>query len=229
MPTVTLRLNKKLSIKRTIKSYCKNTYEIIYNEKRKEKQAMKKNEVIEKRTNYNANAIKLDALLHTKAVKGSTDDKGRNGKDFESQVKSYLGNYKKAGITTIGKVDTTKTYNGKRVKIEIKQNASEIATIDKNGNIKSVLMSADYVIYAPEYSPAYAVECQAYVLDAKQFIDLLSENGLIRYKMSSAQYKKAENERWHDRITIQSLNSKARYNRMYDLLEEYGTLLKEWA
>ena len=189
---------------------------------------MKKTEVIEKRTSYNANAIKLDALLHTKAVKGSTDDKGRNGKDFESQVKSYLGNYKKAGIATIGKVDTTKTYNGKRVKIEIKQNASEIATIDKNGNIKSVLMSADYVIYAPEYSPAYAVECQAYVLDAKQFINLLSESGLIRYKMSSAQYKKAENERWHDRITIQSLNSKARYNRMYDLLEEYGTLLKEW-
>ena len=190
---------------------------------------MKKTEVIEKRTSYNANAIKLDALLHTKAVKGSTDDKGRNGKNFESQVKSYLGNYKKAGITTIGKVDTTKTYNGKRVKIEIKQNASEIATIDKNGTIKSVLLSADYVIYAPEYSPAYAVECQAYVLDAKQFIDLLSENGLIRYKMSSAQYKKAEDERWHDRITIQSLNSKARYNRMYDLLEEYGTLLKEWA
>ena len=120
-------------------------------------------------------------------------------------------------------------HNGKRVKIEIKQNASEIATIDKNGNINSVLLKADYVIYAPEYSPAYAVECQAYVLDAKQFIDLLSENGLIRYKMSSAQYKKAENERWHDRITIQSLNSKARYNRMYDLLEEYGTLLKEWA
>ena len=229
MPTVTLRLNKKLSIRRTIKSYCKNTYETVQKEKRKEKQAMKKNEVIEKRTSYNANAIKLDALLHTKAVKGSTDDKGRNGKDFESQVKSYLGNYKKAGISTIGKIDTTKTYNGKRVKIEIKQNASEIATIDKNGNLKSVLMSADYVIYAPEYSPAYAVECQAYVLDAKQFIDLLSESGLIRYKMSSAQYKKAEGERWHDRITIQSLNSKARYNRMYDLLEEHGTLLKEWA
>ena len=190
---------------------------------------MKKTEVIEKRTSYNTNAIKLDALLHTKAVKGSTDDKGRNGKDFESQVKSYLGNYKKAGISTIGKIDTTKTYNGKRVKIEIKQNASEIATIDKNGNINSVLLKADYVIYAPEYSPAYAVECQAYVLDAKQFINLLSESGLIRYKMSSAQYKKAENERWHDRITIQSLNSKARYNRMYDLLEEYGTLLKEWA
>ena len=37
MPTVTLRLNKKLSIRRTIESYCKNTYEIIQKEKKKGK------------------------------------------------------------------------------------------------------------------------------------------------------------------------------------------------
>ena len=190
---------------------------------------MKKELVRELRTNYHIETIKTNALLHTQATKNSTDDKGRGGKDFESQVKTFLGNFIKAGITALGKVDTTRTIDGRRVKIEIKSNASEIATIDTNGKINSVLLKADYVIYAPEYDPAYPVENQAYVLDAKEFFALLGKNGLLRYKKSSAQYKKAENERWHDRITIQSLNSKARYNRMYDLLEEYGTLLKEWA
>ena len=85
MPTVTLRLNKKLSIRRTIESYCeKHLWNNTERKKERKNKTMKKTEVVERSTSYNANAIKIDALLHTKAVKGSTDDKGRNGKDFES-------------------------------------------------------------------------------------------------------------------------------------------------
>lgn len=157
-------------------------------------------------------------------------DNGRGGKQFEMLVKFAIGNYNFKGVSKSGRLDTTKKKNGERLKIEIKQNAGELATLDENGNIIDCITKNDIIIYAPEYNPNAPVELQAYVMNATDFYNGLVQNGCIRYKTSTAvnnAVKQGYCEKYHDKITIQN-NSLKKLDKIYDLCEEIGVSLKEW-
>ncbi len=191
---------------------------------------MKKNDVIKARNEYKAESIKMENAVYTRPVLGDGVDRGRIGKTFESAVKSYLGNFSKAAISKQGKTDCTITLaNGKRVKCEIKSGAGELASVDANGFIKWGFSLNGMIIYAPTYTPERPVEAQAYVFDnAQEFINALASMNLVRYKYSTSMNRKPKEARYHDRITIQSLGTTGRYNKMYDYCEECATLLADW-
>ena len=72
-------------------------------------------------------------------------------------------------------------------------------------------------------------EIQAYVFEsAESFVTMLTDANLTRFKYSTAMNRKPKEARFHDKITIQSLSSTGRYNKMYDYCEECGTLLANW-
>lgn len=146
---------------------------------------------------------------------------GKEGRLIEMRVKAFLGNYRNKGIAKQGVADTRK--NG--IVYEIKSGCGELARVDRDGNIKMV--KSDYIIYIPEFNIDTPIERQAFVIPTNEFISELNKIGLIRKKMSSAQYKSVECERYHDRVTIQSFkNSNKKYNMLYDLLEQYPLLIE---
>lgn len=191
---------------------------------------MKKNDVIKARKAYKAVTITMSDAVHTRPVLGDGIDRGREGKTFESEVKSYIGNYSKATISKQGRTDCTITLsNGKRVKCEIKNGGGELATINADGSMKWGFSLNGMIIYAPTYTPEQPVETQAYVFNnAEEFVNALASMNLIRNKYSTAMNRRAKADRYHDKITIQSLSSTGRYNKMYDYCEECGTLLANW-
>lgn len=191
---------------------------------------MKKRDVLEARKAYKADTIAMTNVIFTKPVLGDGIDRGRVGKTFESAVKSYLGNFSKAAISKQGKTDCTITLStGKRVKCEIKSGAGELASVGADGAIKWGFSLNGMIIYAPTYTPERPVEVQAYVFDsAEEFVNALASMNMIRSKYSTAMNRRAKADRYHDKITIQSLSSAGRYNKMYDYCEECGTLLANW-
>lgn len=191
---------------------------------------MKKHEVMNARKAYKAVTITMSDAVHTRPALGDGIDRGREGKTFEGEVKSYIGNFSKATISKQGKTDCTITLsNGKRVKCEIKNGGGELATINENGSVKWGFSLGGMFIYAPVYDATQPVERQAYVFDsAEAFVNGLAERNLIRSKYSTAMNRRPEADKRHDRITIQSLSSTGRYNKMYDYCEECGTLLANW-
>lgn len=191
---------------------------------------MKKQDVIKARNNYKAETIAMSNVIFTKPVQGDGIDRGRVGKTFESAVKSFFGNFVKAAISKQGKDDCTVTRsNKKRVACEIKSGAGELASVNANGIIHWGFNLNGMLVYAPVYDATQPVERQAYVFEsAAEFITLLTEANLTRFKYSTAMNRKPKEARFHDKITIQSLSSAGRYNKMYDICEQYGTLLANW-
>lgn len=191
---------------------------------------MKKIDVINARNAYKAETIAMMDEIFTKPVLGDGIDRGRNGKTFESEVKSYLKNFKKAEISRQGVNDGTITLsNGKRVPYEIKNGGGELATINANGTMKWGFNLKGLFFYAPVYDATQPVEKQAYVFEsAETFVNGLADRNLIRSKYSTAMNRRAKADRYHDKITIQSLSSAGRYNKMYDYCEECATLLANW-
>lgn len=191
---------------------------------------MKKQDVIKARKAYKAVTITMSDAVHTRPVLGDGIDRGREGKTFEGEVKSYIGNFCKATISKQGVNDGTITLsNGKRVPYEIKNGGGELAIVNANGSIKWGFSLKGLFIYAPVYDVTRPVEYQTYVFDsAEAFVKGLAERNLIRSKYSTAMNRKPEANKRHDRITIQSLSSAGRYNKMYDYCEECATLLADW-
>lgn len=191
---------------------------------------MKKIDVINARNAYKAETIAMMDEIFTKPVLGDGIDRGRNGKTFEGEVKSYLKNFKKAEISRQGVNDGTITLsNGKRVPYEIKNGGGELATINANGTMKWGFNLKGLFFYAPVYDATQPVEKQAYVFEsAETFVNGLADRNLIRSKYSTAMNRRAKADRYHDKITIQSLSSAGRYNKMYDYCEECATLLANW-
>lgn len=191
---------------------------------------MKKIDVMNARNAYKAETIAMSNAIFTKPVQGDGIDRGRVGKTFESAVKSFLGNFIKAAISKQGKNDCTITRaNKKRVPCEIKSGAGELASINADGTIKWGFNLNGMLIYAPVYDATQPVEKQAYVFEnAQDFITMLTDANLTRFKYSTAMNRKPKEARFHDKITIQSLSSTGRYNKMYDICEQYGTLLANW-
>ena len=191
---------------------------------------MRKIDVMNARKAYKADTIAMANVIFTKPVKGDGVDRGRVGKTFESAVKTFLGNFVKAAISKQGKDDCTVTRtNKKRMACEIKSGAGELASISADGSIKWGFNPNGLFIYAPTYDASQPVEKQAYVFESAQdFVTMLTDANLTRFKYSTAMNRKPKEVRFHDKITIQSLSSTGRYNKMYDICEQYGTLLADW-
>lgn len=191
---------------------------------------MKKQDVIKARNAYKAETIAMMNEIFTKPVLGDGVDRGRNGKTFESAVKSYLGNFAKAAISKQGVNDGTITLsNGKRVPYEIKNGAGELASVHTDGTIKWGFNLKGLFFYAPVYDATQPVERQTYVFDtAEAFVNGLADRNLIRSKYSTSMNRKPKEARYHDKVTIQSLGTTGRYNKMYDYCEECATLLADW-
>lgn len=159
---------------------------------------------------------------------------GKDGQVFEYMVKLAIGNTNFIGIAKQGEVDTRKKIDDKMLKIEIKQGAGELATLNRDGSIKTSILKSDLIIVTPIYSlkKPDVLEC-AYVFDTEDFINLVDELGLIRYKTSSNQLRKAKSDssyiKYHDKMTLQTLsNSPTRLGEYEEALAEYGIRLDKW-
>ena len=179
---------------------------------------------------------KIDLLNMVKAYTDNTNsnnynvsDCGRNGKTFEMAVKVAIKNYQFSGIAKQGKTDTRKKLDGILNSIEIKSGCGELAIIDKNGEIVTTCLNSDLIVYSPDYDPKSEAEYQSYVLNTNDFMEILQDLNLIRYKKSSAMCHQPKEQQYNDRMSIQSFsNSRKKSDAFYDSLEEKGQSLKEW-
>lgn len=146
-------------------------------------------------------------------------DNGIGGKCFEVCTVAEL--VKRCnGVKSTGKCDLT----FKGTTFELKTGCGELGkiTYNKDGDPVIHIRKVDFYIYAPEYNENYNALHQAYVISQSDFLSLLDDIGLIRYKKSSYAVKNGIDR--PDKITIQSFkNSKKKYNALYDALEAYGT------
>ena len=146
-------------------------------------------------------------------------DNGIGGKCFEVTAVSELVKRCK-GVKSTGRCDLTL----KGITFELKTGCGELGkiTYKTDGTPVIHIRKVDYYIYAPEYNENYNALKQAFVISQNDFLALLQDIGLIRYKKSSYAVKNGFES--PDKITIQSFkNSNKKYNALYDGLETYGT------
>lgn len=145
-------------------------------------------------------------------------DNGIGGKCYEVCAVAEIVKRCK-GVKSAGKCDMT--YKGSTY--ELKTGCGELGKVTYNANGEKVIhiRKVDFYVYAPEYNENYNALMQAYVIPQSDFLSLLGDIGLIRYKKSSYAIKKGFDR--PDKITIQSFkNSNKKYNALYDSLETYG-------
>lgn len=196
---------------------------------------MKKEQLKNYIMQYNGYATSVNT--HVTPTKGVNS--GCHGRLFELLIKLALKNYRFNGVSNPKRADTMKKIDGERLKIEIKTAAGELVSYDCLGDVASDVRNADMVIYAPAYFPVMTNDCdeavenavsQAYIMDAKTFYDMLENNGLTRFKRSTASYGDFYfSDLEYDRITIKSFqNSNKMESKLYDLLDENAMPLASW-
>ena len=145
-------------------------------------------------------------------------DNGIGGKCFEVCTVAEIVKRCK-GVKSTGKCDLT--YKG--VTYELKTGCGELGkiTYKKDGEPIIRIRKVDFYIYAPEYNENFNALQQAYVISQTDFLSILYDIGLMRYKKSSYAIKNGFDR--PDKIAIQSFkNSRKKYNALYDALEAYG-------
>lgn len=186
---------------------------------------MKKNDVVKMVADYMEYVNNID--VHISNVKGINN--GAEGNLYEMLIKLALNNCKFHGVSKKGCTDTTKKINNVLSKIEIKNGCGELGTLDNKGNIKTLVFKRDYIIFNIDWSPEYDVIQCSFICKAMDYYKILSESGLIRKKMSTAQYKRPKTDRYYDRIAIQSYkNSKRKTDLYYDNAIKYAVPLKQF-
>ena len=189
---------------------------------------MKKTEIINNFVNYR-NYTKANNC-HVKPTTGINS--GNEGRTVELAVKLALDNYRGAqAISAATRKDTFKSLDGVKTSFEIKSGCGVLANIDENGNYYGTMLKSEYVIYVPEYDINLPVTCQAYVLLVEDFIEILQEIGLIRLKMSGAQYCNGQRKEgaFYDRLTIQTFkNSKRKTALLYEALNRYADTMEDF-
>lgn len=159
-------------------------------------------------------------------------DSGALGKTSEGLVRYYCNDYRAESVCKeLGKIDMRKKVSGKMCNFEIKQGGVELAELDRNGAIvKSVADKNHYMIYCTRYDSTIAVEKQYYVIPMDVFMNGLIEYDLMRYKATTPMQniKKAGGDWYYDRIAVQN-NSLKKQNAMWDMLEQYGISLEQFA
>lgn len=162
---------------------------------------------------------------HVKPTKGV--DNGAGGKLAETFIKMLLENTRGKGISPAGKgYDTMKKIQGKMTTIEIKSGCGELAKIIDG---VPVFKSAKYICYCP-YSGITDIKSYR-VFETETFISLLENAGLIRLKISTAEYKTAKIENRqpkHDRITIQTFSNSTKKSALMDDIMSMGISVNEF-
>lgn len=159
-------------------------------------------------------------------------DSGALGKTSEGLVRYYCNDYRAARVCReFGRVDMRKKIDGKIYNFEIKQGGVELVELNHDGSvIKSIADTNDYIIYSPRYDSTIPVEKQYYVVPMADFVNGLIEYKLTRYKVTTPMNdtKKAGGDWYFDRIALQN-NSLKKQNALWDMLEELGTSLEDFA
>lgn len=162
---------------------------------------------------------------HIKPTKGV--DNGAGGKLAEAFIKMLLENTKGKCVSSAGSgYDTKKKIQGKMATVEIKSGCGELAKII-DGN--PIFKSAKYICYCP-YSGITDIKGYR-VFETDTFISLLENAGLIRLKISTAEYKAARIEERpprHDRITIQTFSNSAKKTALMDEIMSVGMSINDF-
>lgn len=162
---------------------------------------------------------------HVRPTKGV--DNGAGGKLSEMFIKMLLENTRGKGVSPAGSgYDTKKKIQGKIATIEIKSGCGEIARIIDD---VPVFKTAKYVCYCP-FSGITDIKCYK-VFEMDTFVSLLKNAGLLRLKISTAEYKSAKIENRppkHDRITIQTFTTSAKKSALMDDIMSVGMSVNEF-
>lgn len=162
---------------------------------------------------------------HVKPTKGI--DNGAGGKLAETFIKLLLENTRGKGVSASGVgYDTKKKIHGKMATIEIKSGCGELAKIIDG---VPIFKSAKYICYCP-YSGITDIKCYK-VFETDTFISLLEDAGLIRLKISTAEYRTAKVENRpprHDRITIQTFSNSTKKSALMNDIMSMGISVNEF-
>lgn len=162
---------------------------------------------------------------HTKPTKGI--DNGAGGKLAEMFIKMLVENTRGKGVSAAGLgYDTLKKIQGKMTTIEVKSGCGELAKIVDG---IPVFKTAKYVCYCP-FSGITDIKSYR-VFETKVFLSLLENAGLLRLKISTAEYKTAKNENRepkHDRITIQTFTNSAKKMALMEDIMSTGVSVNEF-
>lgn len=162
---------------------------------------------------------------HVKPTKGV--DNGAGGKLSEMFIKMLLENTRGKGVSAAGSgYDTMKKIHGKMTTVEIKSGCGELAKIV---NDVPVFKSAKYICYCP-ISGITDIKCYK-VFETDTFISLLENAGLIRMKISTAEYKAAKIENRqpkHDRLTIQTFSNSIKKSALMDSIMTMGVSVNDF-
>ena len=145
-------------------------------------------------------------------------DNGIGGKCFEVCTVAEIVK-RCMGVKPTGRYDMR--YKG--ATYELKTGCGELGKITYNAEGEPIIRirKVDFYVYAPEYNENYNALKQAYVISQADFLSMLYDIGLMRYKKSSYAVKNGIDR--PDKIAIQSFkNSRKKYNALYDALEVYG-------
>ena len=153
-------------------------------------------------------------------------DSGANGKMFELMLKEFFG-MKNVTVSKQGKIDLIKYVDGYRKLFELKTASGELATLDKDGNIKDCITKNDFVIYQA------TATSKVYIMDAKAFWFMVNNNNLVRDKASTYQSKqKKDGLEWYkDKLTLKTIDDKTSYkqrDKINALLEKNAVTLDEF-
>lgn len=157
------------------------------------------------------------------------------GKLFENCINYSVGLLERAQITQpSGKIDCIKygIVDGKKMqfRIEIKQGASPLATLDRDGKIIcSEIRKSNFVCYHPRFIPVENVDCvetainECLFFTVSDFFDILNEFNAIRLKRSGTQQQRYKQglSSYHDKETLQSFynpKSMGKFNRFVERL-----------
>lgn len=162
---------------------------------------------------------------HVKPTKGV--DNGAGGKLSEMFIKMLLENTRGKGVSPAGMgYDTMKKIHGKMTTIEIKSGCGELAKIIDG---VPIFKSAKYICYCPFSG---ITDIKGYrVFETDTFISLLESAGLIRMKISTAEYKAAKAENRppkHDRLTIQTFSNSVTKSALMDDILSMGMSVNEF-
>lgn len=162
---------------------------------------------------------------HVKPTKGV--DNGAGGKLSEMFIKMLLENTRGKGVSAAGSgYDTMKKIHGKMTTIEIKSGCGELAKIIDG---VPIFKSAKYICYCPFSG---ITDIKGYrVFETNTFISLLENAGLIRLKISTAEYKAAKLENRppkHDRLTIQTFSNSAKKSALMNDIMSTGISVNDF-
>ena len=169
---------------------------------------MKKSEYIKSVRRFAEYVTENAEAIHSKPVKGVSCNYGAHGHLYQGLVGEFLGLTRGRLVAEKGQEDARSDFYAGGLVLEVKCNCSKLDILFSTKKV-------DYVCYCPDFlGPQDQVEYISYVMSKASFLSVLEQVGLIRERSGH--------------IAIQSYkNSKRKYERFLDLLDEYNEMSLE--